>query len=1020
MDDPMHESMTDSALGKILAGLGVTPDAILLLEALPEPIFISDKTGVFVWANQAAAELLNFDAPSDVISGNYTLVDFVVEEFRERAAVRLQQVLESKMPSSSHVVGQRFDGSRFRVKATTTPVLDKKQELLGMLTAAHLADESERDDLADSEMLRQFTNVFDASPDGTIIARGGEIIYANSTFVALMGAADISDVLGLRVQEVIHPDDWAFVTQMDNQMIETGEPLIGHPERLIRKDGTTVSTEVSASRQSFDGRIGALVTFRDVSERQASFDSLAESEECYRGLVESSPEAVIIVKDEKIIYANPTAIAMFGYKHRADLAGRQLSMLCKDGEVTEVRQLVRSVLDSRTAVSGKAHRFRRASSELFETSVSCAPAWYRGKVVAQLVIQDTTQQKRAENVLRDSELKWRILFESAPDPVLMLNTDGTVAEINAAGLRFTGHDSYEAMVDDIRSPFELMSTEDQQRALAAMKRYLGGDQLDSPNVYSMRNAAGQERRMSVRSVPIIDGEGDIAAIISTARDVTDQEAMVASIRESEANLAAMFDQSALGLARISVVGEPDRFNDSFQQLLGYSEEELRGLNPAQLTHPEDFQADYDLMMEVISGARDSYTIEKRMSRKDGAYVWVELSVTIVRKTDGSPWYALSTLADISARKELESQLIQSEKLGAIGELLSGAAHEINNPLAVVMANAQLISRSSGDGKIKDSANLIRKHAGRASRVVDGLLAFSRSQVPKKAVVDIRGAAEEALLLYSASMDFEIVDTIVDQPDDACWIYADMMQIEQVILNLLINGGQSVVEQGNGPGEVRLTITRDSESPEEKIRVEVSDSGGGIPDKIRGRVFEPFFTTKPVGEGTGLGLSIAYGLVQENDGEIFCSNNDSGGATFTVVLPLVPGLPEGNQYIKGIRAGQQSTISTIVYDDDTSLGRVITSLLAPLGHSLTFVGSPIEAIAEVINDRADKALCGISSEAEYFESLRTMVQNESASLAGRVVLAATPTDTAVAELASKAGVDLIYTPYRLEDIADSMT
>ncbi len=1012
--------MDGKHLDAILSHLGLSKEALGLLDVLPEPTVIANAMGVYVYANQAMADLLHFQYPSEIVAADLTVMDLIAPEQRDTALAMTKQGLGITAQSSSKGILQLRDGSRVQVRATRVPILNDEQELQGLLITGHSVGDSKRDDLADSEILNQFRNVLDVSPDGTVVVVGGSIVYANPVFSALYGATDIEKVQGLKIREIIHPDDWAFVTELDQRMVETGEPIVGHPERLIRADGSVVSAEVSASRQSFDGRIGALVTFRDVSERQALFDSLAESEESYRGIVQESSEATLICRDDNMLFVNSAALSMFGYEHRADLAGQSISLLGSE-EADFLLKEIRSVSGSKTATHDLPGRLKRSSGDLFNTEINVSPTWYRGEEAIQIIIRDITERKRVENSIRDSELKWRTLFESAPDPILLMDLEGKILEVNQATVALLGYDSRESLLDDKSSPLQMMLVEDKERATGVLETlWEGGSPHTGPNLYTVRDKSDEVIRVSAQSMPLKDSEGNVVSFMAIARDVTEEERLLASLKESESILAAMFDQSTLGLARISLVGEPDRFNESFQQLLGYSEEELRALNPAQLTHPEDFQADYDLMMEVMSGARDSYSIEKRMSRKDREYVWVDLSVTIVRKADGTPWYALSTLADISARKKLESQLIQSEKLGAIGELLSGAAHEINNPLAVVMANAQLISKSAGDKIIRDSADLIRKYAGRASRVVDGLLAFSRSQVPRKAVIDIRAAAEEALSLYSASMDFEIVDIIADQPDEPLWVYADMMQVEQVILNLLINGGRSVIEKGEGPGEVRLTIARDTESPEEKIRIEVSDSGGGIPDKIRDKVFEPFFTTKPVGEGTGLGLSIAYGLVQENDGEIFCSNNDSGGATFTVILPRVPGLPEGNQYIKGIREGQQSTISTTVYDDDTSHGRILTSLLAPLGHSLTFMDSPIEAIAEVIDDRADKALCAISSEAEYFESLREMVQGEATGLSGRVVLAATPTDIPVAELASQAGIDMIFTPYRLRDIADSMT
>ena len=227
----------------------------------------------------------------------------------------------------------------------------------------------------------------------------------------------------------------------------------------------------------------------------------------------------------------------------------------------------------------------------------------------------------------------------------------------------------------------------------------------------------------------------------------------------------------------------------------------------------------------------------------------------------------------------QDQLLQSAKLAAIGELVSGVAHELNNPLSAVAMHTELLgSKVVNEDAIKH-IDTISEQTERAISIVKNLLSFSRKQEPRRDLVSINEAIESSLSLRSYSLNLDNIQVVLELDRNNPKTLADFRQLQQVFLNLINNAAQSMSE---AHGKGRLVI--ESYTVDDMVRVSFSDDGAGIPEGKKERIFEPFFTTKEVGKGTGLGLSICYGIIEEHGGCIFTENTDGGGATFVVELP----------------------------------------------------------------------------------------------------------------------------------------
>jgi two-component system NtrC family sensor kinase len=258
----------------------------------------------------------------------------------------------------------------------------------------------------------------------------------------------------------------------------------------------------------------------------------------------------------------------------------------------------------------------------------------------------------------------------------------------------------------------------------------------------------------------------------------------------------------------------------------------------------------------------------------------------------SPWYdrnnqlagSIHVAKDVSNEKLLQQQLIQSEKLSAIGELISGIAHELNNPLTGVMGYSELLQmREDLDDRAKDNLQKINNLALRCQKIVQNLLSFARKQKPERTLSDINEILENTVELRSYELQVNNIQISRKLDRNLPKTIADAHQLQQVFLNVLTNGEQAMLETH---GKGHLIIRTRTNSSKTKIIIEIEDDGPGIPERNLTRIFDPFFTTKDVGKGTGLGLSISYGMIKEHGGDIYARSRLAKGTTFLIELPII--------------------------------------------------------------------------------------------------------------------------------------
>ncbi|AFM24453.1 two-component system sensor histidine kinase NtrB [Desulfomonile tiedjei] len=263
---------------------------------------------------------------------------------------------------------------------------------------------------------------------------------------------------------------------------------------------------------------------------------------------------------------------------------------------------------------------------------------------------------------------------------------------------------------------------------------------------------------------------------------------------------------------------------------------------------------------------------------NGSELHLLLSATIRRGESGETLNYEGIAKDITSRVQMERQLQQADKLASLGQISTGIAHEINNPLGIILGYTQLLLREQAPrSQMHDDLKTIEKHTRNCKGIVEDLLKFSRSTPIRKIPVDVNSSLAEVISLLGHQFELDKIDIKTDLDGTIPKITGDAEKLKQVFMNLLMNAKQAI----SGKGEISVTTRRNGNS----IDISISDSGSGIAPQVMNKIFDPFFTTKPVGEGTGLGLSVSYGIIQDHSGRIEVESRPGKGSTFTVILPL---------------------------------------------------------------------------------------------------------------------------------------
>ena len=380
--------------------------------------------------------------------------------------------------------------------------------------------------------------------------------------------------------------------------------------------------------------------------------------------------------------------------------------------------------------------------------------------------------------------------------------------------------------------------------------------------------------------------------------------------------------------------------------------------------------------------------------------------------------ALAVARDVAEKKrsteELERQreaLYQREKLAALGSLLAGVAHELNNPLSVVVARAVMLEEESYPAA-QAAATKIRTAAERCARIVRTFLAMARQQPPERGPVMINDVVSAALDITAYTIRTSSIEVALDLAGNIPPILADADQLHQVLLNLIINAQQVLQDQ---PVPRRIRVSSRFDLAADTVRITVADNGPGIPEHLRGRIFEPFFTTKPTGMGTGVGLAVSFGIVEAHGGKLTLDSPGEGGAAFTIELPVCAADMTGADAGAPLEASANPR-KILVVDDEAEIRETLAEILSGAQHNVITAGSGREALERMEAEHYDVILTDIRMPDLDGRALYHEIERRWPKEAGRVVFVTGDTlASTLHEFAIECGRPVIEKPFLPSDV-----
>jgi PAS domain S-box-containing protein len=631
-----------------------------MIDALPAAIYTTDAEGRLTHFNPAAVKLSGripeLGTDQWCISWKLYYPDGTPMPHDEcPMAVALK---EGRVVRGAEAIAERPDGTRVWFEPFPTPLRNAEGKIIGGINM--LLDITER---KRREQVTALLSAIVNSSDDAILSKDlNGVITSWNKSAELMFGYTAQEAIGQSCA-ILVPADRLHEDSQINEKLRRGEGTEHFETVRVRKDGSTlnVSLTLSPVRDAAGRIVGASKIARDITERKKAEEKLAEASQRLHAHVNNSPLAAVEFDPEwRLVAWSEGAERMFGWS-AAEILGKRIKDLrwVHEDDAVAVDALCADMIAGQRLRYNHVNRNYRKDGSVIECE------WYNsvlrdanGKMISlNSQVLDVTERKRAEEALREREQHYRALTELSPQVVFMSSPDGYLTYINQHGVEFSGRPLEEMLGEGWADSIQPESRERIVNIWKTSIQEVSDYEVEIPFILH----DGSVHRFYTKALPVKDDAGAVLYWIGTAVDVEDLKRAEDELRKSEARYRATFDNAAVGIAHIGLDGRWLRFNDAVCAITGYSREELVTKTFADITHPDDIDADWAQARQVLRGEIPTYSMEKRYLCKDGSIAWVYLTVSLTRDAAGAPQNFISVIEDIGERKQAEDALRGSEE-----------------------------------------------------------------------------------------------------------------------------------------------------------------------------------------------------------------------------------------------------------------------------------------------------------------------------------------------------------------------
>jgi PAS domain S-box-containing protein len=816
------------------------------------------------------------------------------------------------------------------------------------ITTHRMREAHQETEAALRESREKYQSLFEHANDAIYLreSENGKIIDCNRKAAEMTGYS-VEELKGMFIMDLHPVQERALLREKIQTIYENEEGSVVSGLHEQRKDGSLVDIEVNTNIITLGGKKVNVSIVRDVTERKLLEDVLRNSVDKLQTIIDNTP-AVIYAKDldgryvlinrryEELFHISKEAVlGMTDHDlfpaDAADAFGANDRMVLAQGEAAQ--------FDETVPHDDGLHKYISVKFPLTDAN---------GTAYGVCGIStDITERMHEQAALRESEERLRVIFDTAQEGIVQVSPTGMILYANRRLAEMFGIPLDEV----IGSSFADQVHPDQKTASGASMSTLASGEVDSISVerhFIRRDGSDFWGQVSARRLEGPDGQ--VTAMVGVVTDITEWKTAIDALKQSEERYRSLFEESKDVIYISSPEGKFIDINSAGVSLFGYSsKEELLSVDIAG-----------QIYVDPSERTRFKRTIEKqgfvtdyevRMKKKNGEELAImTITSSAVRDKRGNIVAYRGIMRDMTEQRKLEQQLRQSQKMEAIGQLAGGIAHDFNNILSAIIGYGGMVQKKMApDDANRQNVEQILAAADRAAKLTHSLLAFSRKQIINPKPVNLNDILKNVEKLLSRIIG-EDVELHTQTADRDLIVWADSLQIEQVLMNLATNARDAMPMGG------RLMIKTEAIDITDEFQLQgvilapgiyalltVVDTGSGMDEKTHEKIFEPFFTTKEVGKGTGLGLAMAYGIIKQHNGYILASSQLGKGTTISIYLPLIglsAGEPESMQSGLPMKRG---TEIILVAEDNESVRKMTATMLIDQGYTVIEAADGEEAI-----------------------------------------------------------------------------